>query len=193
MSRSPRELLAVATADNLAALITGSSGLVPRGCADLPCQGAFDPPGSSGAYDGRSDDRGGSTVAVPTVLVVDDDDDIRELTQLALEAVAGWTVLTADCGAAAIQAAREHLPDAVLLDMMMPDMDGLTAFGHLQAHETTQTIPVILFTAKAQVPGERPPWAGHAIRGVIAKPYDAMTIADQVTEILGWPASSSLG
>jgi CheY-like chemotaxis protein len=121
----------------------------------------------------------------PTVLVVDDDDDIRELTQLSLESVAGWNVLTASGGVMAIELARAHHPDVVLLDMMMPDMDGLTTFEHLQSDETTRDIPVILFTAKGRV-GERQPWDDHALQGMIAKPYDPMTLGDQVAAILHW-------
>ena len=124
----------------------------------------------------------------PTVLVVDDDDDIRELTQLSLESVSGWNVITANGGLAAIKMVREHLPDAVLLDMMMPDMDGLTTLEHLQADESTRHIPVIMFTAKGKV-GERQPWDDYPIRGVIPKPYDPLTLGDQVAEMLGWPAS----
>lgn len=121
----------------------------------------------------------------PTVLVVDDDDMIRELTQISLEAVAGWHVITADGGLNAISMAKEHHPDAVLLDMMMPDMDGLTTFTHLQADESTSDIPVILFTAKGTV-GERQPWDDYAISGMIAKPYDPMTLGNQVAEMLHW-------
>jgi CheY-like chemotaxis protein len=124
-------------------------------------------------------------VTAPTVLVVDDDDSIRELTQLALESVCGWNVVTASGGIAALEMCRTHHPDAVLLDMMMPDMDGLTTFEHLQADERTRDIPVILFTAKGRV-GERPPWDGYAISGMIVKPYNPMTLGDQVSEMLDW-------
>lgn len=125
-------------------------------------------------------------MSVPRVLVVDDNDDIRELAQLCLETVDGWSVITAGSGAAAIEAARAHLPDAVLLDMMMPDMDGLTTFGHLQADETTRGIPVLLFTAKLQARDQQV-WDGTAIRGTIAKPFDPMTLGDQVSRTLDWP------
>jgi CheY-like chemotaxis protein len=128
-------------------------------------------------------------VTQPTVLVVDDDDSIRELTQLALESICGWNIVTANGGTAAIEMCRTHQPDAVLLDMMMPDMDGLTTFEHLQADETTRDIPVILFTAKGRV-GERQPWDGYAISGMIAKPYNPMTLGDQVSEILQWSSVS---
>ena len=128
-------------------------------------------------------------MTVPTVLVVDDDDDIRELTKTTLEVTADWNVITASGGTQAIDVAREHVPDAILLDMMMPDMDGLTTFDHLQTDETTRNIPVILFTAKVQL-GDRQAWEGRAIRGAIAKPYDPMTLAADVARMLGWPQGS---
>ena len=124
-------------------------------------------------------------MTVPTVLVVDDDDDIRELTKTTLELTADWHVLTASGGNEAIGIARAHPLDAILLDMMMPDMDGLTTFDHLQADETTRPIPVILFTAKVQV-GDRQVWEGRAIRGAIAKPYDPMRLAEDVARLLRW-------
>ena len=124
-------------------------------------------------------------MSVPTVLVVDDDDDIRDLTRTTLELTAGWTVLTASGGVEAIEVSRVHQPDAVLLDMMMPGMDGLTTFDRLQSDEKTRDIPVILFTAKVQI-GDRKAWDGRAIRGAIAKPYDPMTLADEVAAMLSW-------
>jgi CheY-like chemotaxis protein len=124
-------------------------------------------------------------VAVPRVLVVDDDDSIREITQIALEVVGGWEVYAAGGGAAALALAREHHPDAVLLDVMMPDMDGPTTFGHLRADAATEDIPVILLTAKVQV-GDRQAWSDIDVAGVIAKPFDPMTLHVQVAEMLGW-------
>ncbi len=85
----------------------------------------------------------------------------------------------------AIAAAREHQPDAVLLDMMMPEMDGLTTFEHLQSDEKTRDIPVLLFTAKLQA-RDRQVWEGTAIRGTIAKPFDPMTLGAEVSRTLKW-------
>jgi CheY-like chemotaxis protein len=130
-------------------------------------------------------------MSVPTVLIVDDDDAIREVTQLALEIFGGWTVLSAESGPSALELAAAHHPDAVLLDVMMPGMDGLTTFDHLLADETTRDIPVILLTAKAHV-GSRQPWDDHPIRGVIDKPFEVKTLALQITEMLGWAAPTSL-
>lgn len=124
-------------------------------------------------------------MSVPTILVVDDNDDIRDLARLCLETVDGWVVLTASSGAAAIESARENQPDAVLLDMMMPEMDGLTTFRHLQSDESTRDIPVLLFTAKLQA-RDRQIWNGTAIRGTIAKPFDPLTLGAQVSKTLNW-------
>ena len=124
-------------------------------------------------------------MTVRTVLVVDDDDDIRALAQMALEVTAGWSVLAATGGAEAIELAKAHHPDAVLLDMMMPGMDGLSTFDALQSDETTRDIPVILFTAKVRI-GDRQAWDDYAVQGAIAKPFDPMTLADQVAQMLCW-------
>ncbi|GAA2139110.1 response regulator [Nocardioides koreensis] len=124
-------------------------------------------------------------MTVPTVLVVDDDDSVREITQLALEVVAGWQVIAADGGVAALELARAHRPDAVLLDVMMPEMDGPTTLRHLKGDETTRDIPVILLTAKV-LAGERQEWDELAISGVIAKPFDPMGLHAEVSRMLGW-------
>jgi CheY-like chemotaxis protein len=124
-------------------------------------------------------------MAVPTVLVVDDDDSIREITQMALEVVAGWNVLAAEGGARAIELAKEHHPDVVLLDLMMPVVDGRATFAALQADEATRDIPVILLTAKLQVGGAQE-WDDLAVAGVIAKPFSPMTLGDEVATMLGW-------
>lgn len=124
-------------------------------------------------------------MTVRRVLVVDDDDPIREIAEIALEMVGGWQVYTADGGLAALELAREHHPDAVLLDVMMPDMDGLTTFRHMQADPSISDIPVVLVTAKVQVGGQQM-WDGLAISGVISKPFDPMTLAADVSRLLGW-------
>lgn len=120
-----------------------------------------------------------------TVLVVDDDPDIRELARLCLEIFGRWTVLTAADGHSAIATAQAERPDAVLLDMMMPGMDGLVTLQHLRAASSSRDIPVILFTAKSRV-GHRQPWDGQPVSGVIAKPFEAKTLATQVADLLGW-------
>jgi CheY-like chemotaxis protein len=94
-------------------------------------------------------------------------------------------VLAADGGAAALRVLGEHRVDAVLLDVMMPDMDGLTTFRRMQEDPALRDVPVVLVTAKVQS-GPRPVWDGLAIAGVIPKPFDPMTLADEVSAMLGW-------
>lgn len=118
-----------------------------------------------------------------TVLVVDDDDDIREITQLAIELVGQWSVLTAGDGPTALDLAREHRPGVILLDVMMPGMDGPATFRRLREDPATEDIPVILLTAKVQV-GHRQVWDDLDVAGVIAKPFDPTTLAAEVDEIL---------
>lgn len=89
-------------------------------------------------------------MTVKKILVVDNEEYIQEVTKICLETVAGWEVLTAGSGHEGILKAEAHQPDAILLDVMMPDMDGFTTFEQLQANRATQTIPVILLTAKMQ-------------------------------------------
>lgn len=121
-----------------------------------------------------------------TVLLVDDEDDIREVAQVSLEMVGGWDVRTAADGAAGLAAAHAQVPDAILLDVMMPDMDGPAVFDQLRAHPTTRDIPVILLTAKTQA-SDRERFAQLGVTGVLTKPFDPMTLADDVAELLGWP------
>lgn len=120
-----------------------------------------------------------------TVLIVDDDPSIREVARMCLEVVAGWRVLTAQNGAEGLVQTAHHQPDAVLLDVMMPGMDGLTTFARI--HETPETadIPVILLTAKAR-PGSRQDWEGLPVSGVISKPFDPMNLPRQIQQLLGW-------
>ena len=120
------------------------------------------------------------------VLLIDDDDLIREVTQAALELVGGWQVSTASGGAEGIAVAQRERPDAILMDVMMPGMDGPTAFVRLQDDPQTQSIPVILLTAKAQA-GDRQSWQHLELAGVITKPFDPMRLVANVRRMLGWP------
>jgi CheY-like chemotaxis protein len=122
-------------------------------------------------------------VSARKVLVVDDDDDVREITSFALEVVGGWAVVDTDRGAKALVLARDELPDLVLLDVMMPDLDGPATFRRLQDDPRTRHIPVILLTAKVQV-GEGRPWDDLAVLGVIAKPFDPMALVEQIDRLL---------
>lgn len=119
------------------------------------------------------------------VLVVDNEQYIREVAQISLETVALWQVLTAASGSEALIVAQAEQPDAILLDVMMPDMDGITTFEKLQANPETRNIPVILLTAKIQA-ADRRRYADLGIKAAIAKPFDALGLATQVAAVLGW-------
>jgi CheY-like chemotaxis protein len=123
--------------------------------------------------------------AVRRVLVVDDDDAIREVAQMALEIVGGFQVRTASSGLEAWTIVRDEAPDAVLLDVMMPGMDGPTLLSHLRGDRSTSAIPIIFLTAKIQT-GDRRDWADLDIKGVIGKPFDPMRLAADVGRLLGW-------
>lgn len=117
------------------------------------------------------------------ILIIDDEPDIREATQVCLEVAKGWEILTAGSSGEGLAKAISELPDAVLLDVMMPDMDGLTTFEQLRANPVTQNIPVILLTAKAQ-PADRRRYNQLRVAAIITKPYDPLTLADQIAEVL---------
>ncbi len=121
------------------------------------------------------------------ILVIDDEDDIREVAQLCLETVGGWEVTTACSGSEGLAKAEKEAPDAILLDVMMPDMDGPTTFQKLQANLATQNIPVILLTAKVQASEQRK-FAELGVKAVLAKPFDPLMLANQVADALGWSA-----
>ncbi|GAA2722913.1 response regulator [Cellulomonas aerilata] len=120
-----------------------------------------------------------------TVLVVDDEPDIRELVRAALEHLAGWRVLVASGGQEALALAAAEQPEAILLDVMMPGMDGPEAARRLGEDPRTRTIPVVMLTAKAMSVPDVTADPGPVV-GVLAKPFDVLTLAGEVEQILGW-------
>jgi len=116
------------------------------------------------------------------ILIIDDEDDVREVAQMSLETSGEFEVLTARSGPEGLPMARAEQPDVILLDVMMPGMDGPTVFRHLQSDPRTAHIPVILFTAKTQA-ADRRHFDGLGTP-VIAKPFDPLTLASKVAEAL---------
>jgi two-component system OmpR family response regulator len=117
-----------------------------------------------------------------TVLYVDDDPDIREIVQIALGLTQDLAVHTAPTGEQALTLARELRPDLVLLDVMMPGLDGPGTLGRMRQDPSTAPIPVIFITAKA-MPGEVALLLEMGALGVIAKPFDPMRLNAQVTSL----------
>ncbi|BAZ33171.1 response regulator receiver protein [Cylindrospermum sp. NIES-4074] len=119
------------------------------------------------------------------ILVVDNEQYIQEVAKICLETVAGWEVLTAGSGKEGIIQAETHQPDAILLDVMMPDMDGIATFEKLQANPVTKQIPVILLTAKVQA-ADRRRYAQMGMKTAIAKPFNPLELAAQIAAALDW-------
>ncbi|KOP26137.1 chemotaxis protein CheY [Hapalosiphon sp. MRB220] len=119
------------------------------------------------------------------ILVIDDEDSVREIVQISLESVAGWDILTASSGSEGIEIAESEHPDAILLDVMMPYMDGPTTFKNLKASVTTSNIPTIMLTAKAQT-SEQKQLLDLGVAGVITKPCLPLDLVDNICKILNW-------
>lgn len=117
------------------------------------------------------------------ILLVDDENDIREVAALSLQTIGGWRVSSASNGREAIAIARAQRPDAILLDVMMPDLDGPATLRRLQADPQTHQIPVIFLTAKAQS-ADRRGLARLGAAGTLTKPFDPMMLTDQINTIL---------
>jgi CheY-like chemotaxis protein len=119
------------------------------------------------------------------ILIIDDEEDIRQVAGLSLETVAGWEVFLANSGLQGMERAEQERPDAILLDVMMPTMDGPTTFLQLQKNPNTASIPVILLTAKVQGSDQRR-FAELGVAGILFKPFDPLTLSSQVSQTLGW-------
>jgi CheY-like chemotaxis protein len=119
------------------------------------------------------------------ILIIDDEEDIRDVAALSLETVAGWDVAVASSGAQGLARAIEHPPDAILLDVMMPGMDGPTTLRELRKNPVTAKIPVLLLTAKVQASDQRR-FADLGVEAVLFKPFDPMTLSTRIAAALGW-------
>ncbi len=119
------------------------------------------------------------------ILLIDDEETIQEVVQVGIEIEAGWQVAIASSGQEGITLAQNQQPDAILLDVMMPDMDGIATLSQLKANVKTRTIPVIFLTAKTQA-AEKDQLHNLGVVDVITKPFNSMTLASQIAKILGW-------
>src|ERR1700733_10911935 len=119
------------------------------------------------------------------ILIIDDEEDIRQVAGLSLETVAGWEVFLANSGLQGMERAERERPDAILLDVMMPAMDGPTTFLQLQKNPSTAKIPFILLTAKVQG-SDQLRFAELGVAGILFKPFDPLLLSAQVSQALGW-------
>jgi CheY-like chemotaxis protein len=118
------------------------------------------------------------------LLVVDDECSIREVLKYCLEELAGWKITTAQSGYEGLAIVKREAIDGILLDVMMPEMDGFTFLRHIKADPETCHIPVLLITAKLDVATQSS--TTLPIIGAIPKPFDPLTLPNQISQYLGW-------
>jgi DNA-binding response OmpR family regulator len=119
---------------------------------------------------------------IRTVLIAEDDDDILDLVSLHLDQ-AGYAVITVRDGQAAVSAAREYLPDLIVLDVVMPGLDGHQVLRRLRRDEATGKIPVILLTARAEPSAVRRGLAAGA-DDYIVKPFRSRELLSRIEAAL---------
>jgi CheY-like chemotaxis protein len=124
-------------------------------------------------------------VGTRRVLIVDDDELILEVAQMSLETVGGWQVTTASSGQEGLDRALSERPDAILMDVMMPGMDGPTTALALSENPLTADIPIILLTAMASAKGQQD-LSTLPVVGVLGKPFDPMRLPATMASMLGW-------
>ncbi|MGB3535384.1 MAG: response regulator [Microcoleaceae cyanobacterium] len=119
------------------------------------------------------------------ILVIDDEEDIRELLQIALEMSTDWQVITAASGSEGVKSALQNQPDAIIVDVIMPEMDGPTTVQQLQQNPQTRHIPVIFLTAQTQTT-KQPRYTELGVKAVLSKLIDPINFAKQVADIFDW-------
>ena len=125
------------------------------------------------------------------ILVIDDEDVIQEVVQGCFEDVAGWEVLLASSGREGLEQVVAEQPDAIVLDEMMPGMDGIAFLKRLRANDDNPSIPVVLLTAKVDLADPKL-LRELGVVDAIAKPFDAIALVERVAEVLGWTVAAEL-
>ena len=116
------------------------------------------------------------------ILYVEDDADIRKIVSMSLEMVGEYTVAACESCADALQLVDDFAPDLLLLDVMMPEVDGPSTLRQLRKRETAVNAPAVFITAKVQA-GDMAHYAQLGVLDVIVKPFDPMALSDRVGEI----------
>lgn len=125
-----------------------------------------------------------SESSLKRILYAEDEPDIRTVTQMALETLGGFTLEVCSSGFEAVEKGPSFAPDLILLDVMMPGMDGISTMKALQEIPELTSTPVIFMTAKIQA-YEMTEYKKLGAAGVIPKPFDPMTLSDQIRDIWG--------
>ncbi|MDX5405966.1 MAG: response regulator [Chromatiaceae bacterium] len=116
------------------------------------------------------------------IMHVEDDHSIQQVAKIALEAVGGFTVHTCSSGQQALDDYQHFAPQLILLDVMMPGMDGPTTLQHLRQQFDLSKVPAIFMTAKVQS-SEVESYKALGAADVVVKPFDPMTLSDQIRQI----------
>ncbi|MDD2332147.1 MAG: response regulator [Candidatus Cloacimonetes bacterium] len=116
------------------------------------------------------------------ILLIEDEPDIQEITRSALELVGGFDVLAASGGMEGIALAESNVPDLILMDMMMPGLDGAETLKLMRQNSKIKMIPVVFMTAKVQA-HEIQQYIDLGAVDVIPKPFDPMQISNQIYQI----------
>lgn len=119
------------------------------------------------------------------ILIIDDEADVREIAKVSLEITKQWQVATAASGEEGIALASSYCPDAILLDVVMPQVDGLATLIKLSENTNTCNIPVILLTATMKL-ATQPAYAAAGAKAILVKPFDPGLLGGQIETALGW-------
>ncbi|MEL6158419.1 MAG: response regulator [Cyanobacteria bacterium J06623_5] len=124
-------------------------------------------------------------MASKSILIIDDEVSIQRVVSLSLKMEAEWQVIAASSGREGILQAERHQPDAILLDVMMPEIDGIATFEALKKNPSTRSIPVVLLTAKTRA-AEKQLFQNLGVAGVITKPFTPLGLANQISKLVNW-------
>ena len=122
---------------------------------------------------------------VKRILIIDDEAHVREVVQICLETLGNWAVLSAASCHEGLDRSQLDQPDAILLDVIMPQLDGFAFLRQLRSNPVTQGIPVVLLTAMAQEL-DKQQLSTFGVRVAIAKPFNSVSLIDEIAKSLGW-------
>jgi CheY-like chemotaxis protein len=126
-----------------------------------------------------------SLLSPKRILIIDDEPEIREIVQVCLRVMGGWESLQAATGEQGLQQAETEQPDAILLDISLPGMNGVDCLQQLQANPKTQAIPVLFLTAHAYLSNPQY-YEPLGVIAAIAKPFDPTALVETIANALGW-------
>ncbi|WP_100637927.1 response regulator [Marinobacter salexigens] len=130
------------------------------------------------------------TESLKRIMMVEDEPDIRSVAELALEAIGGFELIACESGQQALEQIVDSRPQLIILDVMMPGMDGPETLKAIRSLPEYAETPAVFITAKVQSDEVRS-YLALGAAGVIPKPFDPLTLADQIREI--WNEARAIG